>query len=71
MSIGSTLRATVSAGLIATSALAMNDTAVAQLIFGQRCQTVQGWCFMAAPGPVGGQCFCPSPLGPIVGFIVQ
>ena len=44
---------------------------LAQIIFGQRCQTAQGWCFMAAPAPVGTQCFCPTPFGPAGGFVVQ
>jgi hypothetical protein len=39
--------------------------------FGQRCQTAQGWCFMAAPAPVGSQCLCPTPFGAVVGVVVQ
>jgi hypothetical protein len=39
--------------------------------FGQRCQTGQGWCFMSVPAPLGTQCFCPSPFGPVAGFVVQ
>jgi hypothetical protein len=42
-----------------------------QLAFGQRCQTGQGWCFMAAPAPLGSACFCPTPFGAVPGFVVQ
>lgn len=51
---------------------AMSDPVqLAQFVFGQRCQTGQGWCFMAGPAPVGSQCFCPTPFGPVGGFVVQ
>jgi hypothetical protein len=43
---------------------------LAQLIFGQRCQTPQIWCVMVQPAPVGTQCFCPSPLGLLPGVVV-
>lgn len=44
---------------------------MAQFFFGQRCQTAQVWCFMAAPAPVGTRCFCPTPFGAAPGVVVQ
>jgi hypothetical protein len=62
-------------------AIMVNSIAVAQVadapryqlaqLFGQRCQTARGWCFMAAPAPVGSQCLCPTPFGAVVGVVVQ
>jgi hypothetical protein len=43
----------------------------AQVSFGQRCQTSRGICVMTAPAPVGSQCVCPTPVGPLNGFVIQ
>jgi hypothetical protein len=62
-------------------AIMVNSIAVAQVadapryrlaqLFGQRCQTARGYCFMAAPARVGSQCYCPTPYGPVGGIVVQ
>lgn len=34
-----------------------------------RCITPAGVCFMMAPGPMGAPCWCPTPGGPLQGFL--
>jgi hypothetical protein len=47
------------------------NSAFAQVAFGQRCQTSRGICVMTGPAPVGSQCVCPTPVGPLGGFVIQ
>jgi len=39
--------------------------------FGFRCQTPQFWCGLPQPGPIGIQCYCNSPMGPVTGWVAQ
>jgi hypothetical protein len=64
------LAVTAIAGLTATAVNAP-FLELAQVAFGQRCQTPQGVCIMGSPAPVNTQCFCPTPFGPVGGFVVQ
>ncbi len=36
---------------------------------GTICMTPQFWCWAAPPGPPGAQCICPTPYGPVLGFL--
>ncbi len=49
--------------------LAVGSSASAQFgqQYSQRCVTPQFWCMMQYPLPVGSNCFCPTPYGPVYG----
>jgi hypothetical protein len=57
--------------VVGTAAVIADRSAFAQVAFGQRCQTSRGICVMSGPAPVGSQCVCPTPVGPLGGFVIQ
>ena len=57
--------------LIALSALATRDAAMAQVpphAPGTMCYTPHFWCWAQPPGPPGTPCACPTPYGWVQGI---
>jgi hypothetical protein len=54
-------------GYLAALAIAAGPAAAQPL--GMVCQTPYGWCGMPGPAPVGSQCYCATPQGPIYGVV--
>jgi hypothetical protein len=58
--------------LLAAGTLIQSPIAVAQVPPhqpGTICFTSSFWCWASPPGPPGGQCYCPSPYGPVQGVL--
>lgn len=58
------------AGFAVAAALMLSATgAAAQVYLSNRCFTQHFWCFMQQAAPIGAQCWCGSPYGPVPGVV--
>lgn len=56
-------------GAAVTATLMVGQDTGAQVPLSNRCFTPQFWCYIPQVGPVGTQCYCLTPGGPVYGYL--